>query len=314
MHLLARAGILLLLLCILTGCTQTPVPTQVTEPIPPSTAVTDQSLPKTGWQEVSGNRYYLLEDRTHATGWLELDANRYYFNEDGILQTGWLELGADRYYLREDGSMARGKTLIDGEVHYFTAQGKPILLVNRWNPIPEDYQPDLVPISSSISYAGRKIDRICHDALVQMIADCKASTGSTVYIVSAYRDQENQTTNYNKEVQSYLSKGYTLEDARQSASLSVATPGTSEHQLGLAVDIIDTKRWALTPAQADLPGQKWLMENCWQYGFILRYPENKTDVTRIVYEPWHYRYVGTDVAAALHASGLTLEEYLESLH
>ena len=186
--------------------------------------------------------------------------------------------------------------------------------VNRWNPIPEDYQPDLVPISSSISYAGRKIDRICHDALVQMIADCKASTGSTVYIVSAYRDQENQTANYNKEVQSYLSKGYALEDARQAASMSVATPGTSEHQLGLAVDIIDTKRWALTPAQADLPGQKWLMENCWQYGFILRYPENKTDVTGIVYEPWHYRYVGLDAAAALHASGLTLEEYLESLY
>ena len=91
-------------------------------------------------------------------------------------------------------------------------------------------------------------------------------------------------------------------------------PGTSEHHLGLAVDIIDTNLWALDERQADMPAQQWLMEHSWQYGFILRYPPEKTAVTGVIYEPWHYRYVGADLAAELYESGLTLEEYLDGLN
>ena len=79
------------------------------------------------------------------------------------------------------------------------------------------------------------------------------------------------------------------------------------------MDIIDTRLWALEEEQADLPAQKWLMENSWKYGFILRYPKGKIDVTGIIYEPWHNRYVGLEVAKELHDSGLTLEEYLQNL-
>ena len=93
----------------------------------------------------------------------------------------------------------------------------------------------------------------------------------------------------------------------------MAIPGTSEHQLGLALDIVDTRSWTLSGSQANFKGLQWLMAHCWEYGFVLRYPEGKTDVTGIIYEPWHYRYVGKEVAAELQESGLTLEEYMSSL-
>ena len=90
----------------------------------------------------------------------------------------------------------------------------------------------------------------------------------------------------------------------------MAIPGTSEHQLGLAVDIVDKHSQVLDNSQADTPAQQWLMEHSWEYGFILRYPEGKSEITGIIYEPWHYRYVGKEAAAEIHELGLCLEEYL----
>ena len=94
------------------------------------------------------------------------------------------------------------------------------------------------------------------------------------------------------------------------AAKEVAVPGTSEHQLGLAVDIVDTQNQVLNRAQEDTAVQQWLMEHCYEYGFILRYPQDKSDDTGIIYEPWHYRYVGTEAALAIRDQGVTLEEYL----
>jgi D-alanyl-D-alanine carboxypeptidase len=110
-----------------------------------------------------------------------------------------------------------------------------------------------------------------------------------------------------------MNNGYSREEAERIAATVSAIPGTSEHQLGLAVDIIDTGIWGLVQEQEDLAGQQWLMENCWRYGFILRYPKNKTDETGIIYEPWHYRYVGIELAEELRECGLTLEAYLAAL-
>ena len=107
-----------------------------------------------------------------------------------------------------------------------------------------------------------------------------------------------------------MANGYSYEEALKVAATISAIPGTSEHQLGLAVDIIDTKLWALEEEQADLPGQQWLMEHCHEYGFILRYPTGTTDITGIIFEPWHYRYVGMDIAREIPERGITLEEYL----
>ena len=113
------------------------------------------------------------------------------------------------------------------------------------------------------------------------------------------------------DVQNRLNQQMTPLEAYQETSTSVALPGTSEHATGLAVDIISTSYGELDDRQGDTAEQKWLMEHCWEYGFILRYPPEKSDITGIIYEPWHYRYVGKDAAQEITEQGITLEEYLE---
>ena len=102
--------------------------------------------------------------------------------------------------------------------------------------------------------------------------------------------------------------------ARVEAAKVVAVPGTSEHQLGLALDIIDTGYTNLDEEQEDTATQQWLMAHCWDYGFILRYPNGTTDITGIIYEPWHYRYVGRTAAAQIHELGVTFEEYIDMFY
>lgn len=262
----------------------------------------------TGWQEENGKRYYVNPDGTRATGELTLEGRTYLLDPQGYTQTGWV---GDRYCLA-DGSMATGQVEIQGRRHFFTSQGLPVVVVNPWNALPQDYQPDLVPLSTDISVEGSQVDRSCYEALLRMLADCNAQAPRCC-VVSSYRTQQYQTDSYNRKVQSYLDKGYTREEAEKEAATIIARPGTSEHQLGLAVDIIDTRLWALEEEQADLPAQKWLMEHCWEYGFILRYPKGKMDSTGIIYEPWHYRYVGQPLAEELHNLDLTLEEYIAQL-
>ena len=184
--------------------------------------------------------------------------------------------------------------------------------MNPWNYVPEDYVPDLVHVNRFHAYSDLEVIAECYEPLMQMLSDCQAA-GYGTYIVSAYRTQQFQTSNSQRKVNEFINQGYDVETAKILAAQVVAIPGTSEHQLGMAVDIVD-KNWPyLNNAQADMPAQKWLMEHCWEYGFILRYPAGKTQVTGIIYEPWHYRYVGKELAAELHACGLTLEEYLAEL-
>ena len=105
-------------------------------------------------------------------------------------------------------------------------------------------------------------------------------------------------------------QGCSREEAEEQAATMVALPGTSEHQLGLAVDIVDSEYQILESSQENTPVQRWLMEHCWEYGFILRYPKEKTQLTGIIYEPWHYRYVGKEAAKEIMNAGICLEEYL----
>ena len=105
-------------------------------------------------------------------------------------------------------------------------------------------------------------------------------------------------------------QGYSEENARTEAGKVVAVPGTSEHQLGLAVDIVDIENQILDEDQEKTAVQKWLMKNSWRYGFILRYPNDKSNITGIIYEPWHYRYVGKEAAKEIYDLDVCLEEYL----
>ena len=284
-------------------------PFQQTQETQESTAEPDSDG---GWLEENGKKYYLDGNGAKVTGWLELGENRYYFAADGAMTLGWAQVEGLSYYFREDGSMARGEVQIDGKNYHFDSRGRRVILANPWNPVPDDYVADFVTLSTQYAVDGCKVDRSCYDDLIAMIDACNANA-PTALVVSAYRDFDHQTRNFTRKVNYYLGLGYAKEEAEKEAAKVVAVPGTSEHQLGLAVDIIDTRCWDLTDEQANQPAQQWLMENSWQYGFIFRYPEGKTDVTGIIYEPWHYRYVGRDLAAEIHYSGQTLEEYFASL-
>ena len=131
-------------------------------------------------------------------------------------------------------------------------------------------------------------------------------------VTSGYRSYEKQRDVFNTTMQDWINQGYTPLNAYDETKKSVAIPGTSEHATGLAVDIMSTKYGELDEKQGDTEEQKWLMEHCSEYGFVLRFPQDKSDITGIVYEPWHYRYVGVDAAKEMTENGLTLEEYVSA--
>lgn len=295
------------LLCLLTGCKQPNTPTEPTTEPPTEPPII------AGWYQEDGQTCYRLEDGTFATGWLELEGKRYYLDENGILQTGWLEQDGKTYYLLETGAVATGKVEIDGKTHFFTSDGSRFLLVNPWNFLSDESLPELVYLDGKIGYSTIRFAAEHYDALAAMVQACQEQTGAPVFVISAYRSYQTQTSLYHNKIQQYIMKGYGPEEAAELAAKYVAVPGTSEHQTGLAVDIIDTRYVFLDATQATMPGQIWLMENSWRYGFILRYPMGKTDMTGINYEPWHYRYVGLELAAEIHESGLCLEEYFDQL-
>lgn len=180
------------------------------------------------------------------------------------------------------------------------------ILVNPWYILPEEYNE---VVTSSLPN-GESVDSRCYADLMQMLADCTSAGGNPV-VCSSYRPHMKQVALFDQQVESLVSAGRTREEAEAEAGTVVALPGTSEHEIGLAVDICDYDYQNLDDAQADTPTQKWLMEHSWEYGFILRYPVNKSNITGIIYEPWHYRYVGKEAAREITEKGICLEEYLE---
>lgn len=182
-----------------------------------------------------------------------------------------------------------------------------LILVNKDNPIPEDYKVETVKVE------GRwEVDIRIKESLEQMIKDARKE-GLDPIICSAYRTSNYQKNLFNKKVTEYKRKGYSQKNAEEQAALWVTIPGTSEHELGLSLDIVDRKYQILDEKQENTSVQKWLMEHCYEYGFILRYPTDKKDITKINYEPWHYRYVGIKDAMYIKEKGFCLEEYIEFL-
>lgn len=180
-----------------------------------------------------------------------------------------------------------------------------IALVNEGHPLDTSY----VPAEMTEIESERSVDSRIADDLKQMLSDAK-DAGLSMYVASAYRSYEKQREVFNNTMQDWISQGYSPLNAYDETKKSVAVPGTSEHATGLAVDIISSEYEALDDRQGDTEEQKWLMEHCWEYGFILRYPSDKSGVTNIVYEPWHYRYVGKEAAKEITEQNITLEEYV----
>lgn len=183
-----------------------------------------------------------------------------------------------------------------------------LLLVNPWTPLPEDFLPgELVPVQND-----QAVDARAYPDLQDMLQDM-SQAGLSPLICSSYRSQERQQELYDNKVQRVMAEGASREAAQAEAARWVARPGTSEHQTGLAVDIVSLSNQMLDETQESTPEFQWLAENAWKYGFILRYPSDKSEKTGIAYEPWHFRFVGKEAAAEMHDLGLCLEEYLESL-
>lgn len=181
-----------------------------------------------------------------------------------------------------------------------------LVLVNSAHPLTKGYVPALASVGN-----GYQFDKRAADSLNKMLADAKAARLSPL-ICSAYRTIQKQTDLYNNQVNKQMDKGLSYEKACSEAKKVVAYPGTSEHNLGLAVDIVAKSYQLLDDSQAETPETIWLTENCYKYGFILRYPSDKSDVTGIIFEPWHYRYVGVDAATYIMKNGICLEEYLST--
>ena len=256
---------------------------------------------------VDGVRYMADGEGHPLPGWTESGSMRYCFDKTGKALTGWHRIGSFDYYFYSDGSPAAGITEIDGKLHHFSSNGQYIPLVNPWHYLPESYTVELAPIDEN-----HQIASIALSDFQEMIRAC-VEAGLDPAVCSSYRTQEYQELLYSRKVAFYTDKGYAEEEAKALAGQSVAVPGTSEHQLGLALDIIDNGNWNLNESQADTATQKWLMEHSWEYGWILRYPDGKSELTGIIFEPWHYRYVGREAAAEIHELGICLEEYFEIL-
>ena len=182
-----------------------------------------------------------------------------------------------------------------------------LTLVNYKNKIPDDWKVDLVSLNDQQS-----IDQRAYQELKNMLNDAK-NEGLNIIVCSSYRTYDKQKELFVNKVKEYLKEGYGYNEAQEAASMWVAKPNTSEHQLGLAVDLVSKKNQRLDDSQERTAEQQWLIKNCWRYGFILRYPSNKSDLTKVGYEPWHYRFVGKEHAKKITEQGVCLEEYLNNL-
>lgn len=178
-----------------------------------------------------------------------------------------------------------------------------LMLVNYENEMPKDYVPKL-----SILEDDKKFDSRAINDLVKMMEAMQSAGITKIWAQSTYRDPTKQDKLIKESIQEYLEQGKTQEEAETLTARSIGEPYKSEHNLGLAVDFnyVDY-------SFEDEPAFKWLMKHAQDYGFILRYPEDKEEITKIKYEPWHWRYVGTEYAKEIKEMGVCLEEYIEYL-
>ena len=300
----------------------------------------------TGWQEIEGQRRYFDSDGIMVLGWHEIDGSTYFFGEggapltglvsigeksygfdaQGVRLTGWQEFDGQTYYLDTDGSLKDGWVQDDGHTYYmeagvpvtgilvlaeekffFDSRGWNILMVNPWNTVPEGYEVQTTSVGGD-----HYIAKEAAGAFSNMIYAMQQLELGPI-ITSSYRTITRQQEIFDERMAGYMEQGMTEEEAYALTATSVAIPGTSEHQLGLAMDMTDAFYNKLDEGQMETPTQLWLIENSWKYGFILRYPDGKSEITGIIYEPWHYRYVGKELAAELKELNLTMEEYLDQL-
>lgn len=206
----------------------------------------------------------------------------------------------------------------------FSKLGRNLILVNNDYMLPEDFKWNLV-----YWYDGAKtsvetlalpknkdviaVDAEAYQSLKDMFQAAK-DAGVPLQLVSAYRSISKQDSLFSSSVNSGIESGLSNNDAIKKANLSRMRPGCSEHNVGLGFDILAKGNFYLKEDFKNTPEFAWLIENAENYGFILRYPENKTNITKVIYEPWHFRYVGVEHAKKINELGYCLEEYINYLN
>ena len=201
--------------------------------------------------------------------------------------------------------------------------GRNLMLLNRQYELPEDFEWDLVYWSNGqyvdAMYLNceehntvKAVDKAAYQPLKDMFA-AASEAGVPLQLVSAYRSIHLQDKLFTRSVNSYMSQGYSEAEAINKANYSRTFSGTSEHNTGLGFDILEKGNFSLSSSFENTAQFKWLMENAENYGFILRYAKDKTTQTGIMYEPWHFRYVGVEHAKKINELGMCLEEYIDYL-
>ncbi len=196
---------------------------------------------------------------------------------------------------------------VDGHYVQQSVPAWNLQLVNGWNPLPADHDYE----ANLIAYGSGQFDARAAAALREMLS---AGAAYGLRPVSLFRSYDLQVSLFNREVNEWKALGYSQADAEKNAATEVARPGTSEHHMGLAADILSDGVYSLEESFENTAAFAWLKAHCAEYGFILRYPKEKEDVTGVIYEPWHYRYVGVEAATDIMARGITLEEYLAEVY
>lgn len=183
-----------------------------------------------------------------------------------------------------------------------------LLLVNEKNPLPADYDYESGLVSLDGKYRNGQLDKISAQIEPYVKAMCEAAWAENVSLKvwSPYRSYATQKTLFDNRVNGYINQGLSAAEAEKKALTINARPGTSEHHTGLAIDFNCANN-----SFEGMPAYKWMLEHAHEYGFIMRYPEDKTEITGVIYEPWHWRFVGINEAKKIKDSGLCLEEYLE---
>lgn len=190
-----------------------------------------------------------------------------------------------------------------------------LYVIGNDNPLPPDFTVDIKTVAGE-----RTLDKRCAEYAIQMMNDAKEQ-GVGLYITSAYRSIQYQEENLQNYINRLMAQGYTKEEATEQAHKEIALPGHSEHNAGLAMDIVSDDYWSnhsdLDESFEQLPQFTWLIDNSWKYGFILSYPKGKEGITGFIYEPWHYRFVGLKHAEKIHqvyeetGEFLTVNEYMD---
>ena len=212
-----------------------------------------------------------------------------------------------RPYLKRYTVPVGGRTITDNSSYITDASGlpvqNPLILVNKANPLPDDYEVDLHWLSNGTCAVASLI----YEPLSEMLTD-GSSEGLQFVVASGYRDVETQQQLLDEDIEADMqNEGMSWQEAYDKETMET---GYSEHSTGLAVDLVALDYQILDGGQEQTPENQWLQENCSRYGFILRYPEGKEAVTDIHYESWHFRYVGVEAAQKIMSRGSTLEEYL----